>query len=257
MLFEKRVLSLIIMRISISGSGCVGKSTLIQAFLKKWPMYVTPMKTYRDVIKENGLSHSSSTTAETQLLILDHMTQTLEAHKDEKYIIYDRNPLDNLAYTLHATEKDLVSEDVLGVTVDIVRRSLKNLDIIFWIKYDPAIKIVDDGMRDTNLNYIREIDDIFAGLYEQYTDHLDNTPFFISDDTPAIIPIENISNLDDRIAWIGEFIDQKGDLIDTKESVLDPKNLEMMEQMLREQGQWIEKDNQYKNLANQIKNFKV
>lgn len=245
------------MRISFSGSGNTGKSTLMKAFLQRWSMYKTPVKTYRDVIKENNLKHSSATTEETQLLILDHMTQTLQAHKDEKYIIYDRNPLDNLAYSLHAAEKDLISEDVLGVTVDIVRRSLKNLDIIFWIKYDPSIKIVSDQLRDTNLNYIQEIDDIFTGLYEQYSDHLGNTPFFIAEDCPAIIPIENIPSLADRLAWIGEFINDKGDLIETVESVLDPKNLEMMEQMMKDQGVWLEKDKQYKNLTNQIKNFKI
>ncbi len=244
------------MKIAISGSGNTGKSTLIKSFLQKWPMYKTPAKTYRDIIVENDLKHSSTTTAETQLLILDWMTQTLEINKNEKYVVYDRCPLDNLAYTLHATERDLVSEDVLGITVDVVRRSLKNLDIIFWIKYDPSIKVVADGLRDTNLEYIKEIDDIFAGLYEQYTDHLENTPFFIAEDCPAIIPIENMPTLSDRLAWIGEFIDQKGDLIETQDSVLDPKNLEMMEQMLKDQGLWKEKDAQYKNLTNQIKNIK-
>lgn len=245
------------MKIAIIGAQNVGKTTLIQSFLKKWPMYKTTSKTYRDILKEKNLQHSSNTTAETQLLILDWMTQTLEENKNEKYVIYDRCPLDNLVYTLHATEKDLVSEDVLGVTVDIVRRSLKNLDIIFWIKYDPAIKIVSDGTRDTNLNYIREIDDIFTGLYEQYSEDLKDTPFFIAEDCPAIIPIENIPNIDDRIAWIGEFIDQKGDLIETADSVLDPKNLEIMEQMLKEQGMWVEKDKQYQNVVDQFKNFKI
>jgi thymidylate kinase len=244
------------MRVSVSGTSNTGKSTLVKAFLKKWPMYKTTAKTYRDILTENNLEHSSKTTTETQLLILDWMTQTLEENKDEKYVVYDRCPLDNLAYSLHAAEKNLISEEVLGITVDVVRRSLKNLDIIFWLKYDPAIKIVNDGTRDTNLNYIREIDDIFAGLYEQYSDHLGNTPFFIAEDCPAIIPVD-MTNLDDRIAWIGEFIDQKGNLIETGESVLDPKNLEMMEQMLKDQGLWIEKDAQYKNLTDQIKNFKI
>ena len=243
------------MRAAIIGTSNTGKSTLVKAFLKKWSMYKTTAKTYRDILTENNLKHSSNTTAETQLLILDWMTQTLEENKDEKYVVYDRCPIDNLAYSLHAAEKDLISEEVLGITVDIVRRSLKNLDIIFWLKYDPAIKIVDDGTRDTNLNYIREIDDIFAGLYEQYSDHLGNTPFFIAEDCPAIIPVD-MSNLDDRIAWIGEFIDQKGNLVETGESVLDPKNLDTMEQMLKDQGLWIEKDTQYKNLTDQIKNIK-
>jgi thymidylate kinase len=243
------------MRVAIVGTSNTGKSTLVKAFLKKWPMYKTTAKTYRDILTENNLEHSSNTTTETQLLILDWMTATLEENKDEKHVVYDRCPLDNLAYSLHAAEKDLISEEVLGLTVDIVRRSLKNLDIIFWLKYDPTIKIVDDGTRDTNLNYIREIDDIFAGLFEQYSDHLGNTPFFIAEDCPAIIPVD-MTNLDDRIAWIGEFLDSKGDLIETGESVLDPKNLEMMEQMLKDQGLWIEKDTQYKNLTDQIKNIK-
>ena len=219
-------------------------------------MYKTTAKTYRNILTENNLEHSSKTNAETQLLILDWMTETLEENKDEKHVIYDRNPLDNLAYSLYAAEKDLISEEVLGLTVDIVRRSLKNLDIIFWLKYDPAIKIVNDGTRDFNLNYIREIDDIFAGLYEQYSDHLEKTPFFIAENCPAIIPID-MTNLDDRIEWIGEFLDPKGNLIETGESVLDPKNLDMMEQMLKDQGLWIEKDQQYKNLTDQIKNFKI
>jgi predicted ATPase len=244
------------MRVSISGCQNSGKTTLVKAFLKKWPMYKTTAKTYRDILTENNLEHSSKTNVETQLLILDWMTATLDENKDEKHVIYDRNPLDNLAYSLHAAEKDLISEEVLGLTVDIVRRSLKNLDIIFWLKYDPAIKIANDGVRDTNLDYIREIDDIFAGLYEQYSDHLGNTPFFIAEDCPAIIPVD-MSNLDDRIAWIGEFIDQKGNLVETGESVLDPKNLETMEQMLKDQGLWIDKDAQYKNLTDQIKNFKI
>jgi len=244
------------MRVAIVGTSNTGKSTLVKAFLKKWPMYKTTAKTYRDILTENNLEHSSKTTTETQILILDWMTATLEENKDEKYVVYDRCPLDNLAYSLHAAEKDLISEEVLGITVDVVRRSLKNLDIIFWLKYDPAIKIVNDGTRDTNLNYIREIDDIFAGLYEQYSDHLGNTPFFIAEDCPAIIPVD-MSSISDRIAWIGEFIDQKGNLVETGESVLDPKNLEMMEQMLKDQGLWIEKDAQYKNLTDQIKNFKL
>jgi predicted ATPase len=241
------------MKIAIVGTGNSGKSTLVKSFLQKWPMYKTPSKTYRDIIKDNNLKHSSNTTLETQLLILDWMTQTLEVNKNEKYVIYDRCPLDNLVYTLHATEKNLISEDVLGITVDIVRRSLKNIDIIFWLKFDPSIKIVEDELRDINLNYIKDIDDIFSGLYEQYSNHLENTPFFIKDDTPAIIPIENMPNLSDRLAFIGEFLNEKGDLIETVDSVLDPKNLEILEQMLKEQGQWIEKDNQYHNLVKKLK----
>ena len=244
------------MKISISGCQNSGKTTLIQHFLRRWPMYKTTQKTYRDIIKENGLQHSSSTNAETQLLILDWMTKTLDENINEKYFVYDRSPWDNLAYTLYANERNLTSDEVAAATIDITKASLKKLDIIFWIKHEPSIGVVKDGIRDTNLKYIKEVDDIFAGLYQQYTDHLDDTPFYIAEDCPAIIPIEGLS-IDDRIAWISEFINPNGDLIETTESVLDPKNIEMMEQMLKDQGLWVEKDNQFKNLTNEIKNFKI
>lgn len=244
------------MKISISGTSGQGKTTLIQHFLRRWPMYKTTTKTYRDIIKENNLKHSSLTSEDTQLLILDFMTKSLDENINEKHMVYDRCPWDNLAYTLHANEKNLISDEVAAATIDIVKASLKKLDIIFWVKYDPTIKIVNDGTRDVNLKYIQEIDEIFSGLYQQYSDHLEDTPFYIADNCPAIIPIEG-SSIDDRIAWIGEFINEKGDLIETTDSVLDPKNLEMMEQMLKEQGLWVEKDNQFKNLTNEIKNFKI
>ena len=57
------------MKIAFAGAHNTGKSTLIKSFLQKWQMYKTPSKTYRDIIKEKDLKHSSNTTAETQLLI--------------------------------------------------------------------------------------------------------------------------------------------------------------------------------------------
>ena len=66
------------MRIAISGTQNSGKSTLVRAFLQKWPMFGTPVKTYRDVIEEHSLEHSSNTNEETQLLILDWMMKTQE-----------------------------------------------------------------------------------------------------------------------------------------------------------------------------------
>ena len=45
------------MRICISGTGCQGKSTLIDAFLERWPSYTTPKKTYRDLIVKEKYKH--------------------------------------------------------------------------------------------------------------------------------------------------------------------------------------------------------
>ncbi len=90
------------MRIAISGAQCMGKSTLIKDFLAEWVNYKSPEKTYRDVLVEKGLPHSSSTTKESQQAILDFMVKQLEGTRKSDKIVFDRCPLDNLVYSMWA-----------------------------------------------------------------------------------------------------------------------------------------------------------
>ena len=60
-----------IMRIAVSGTACQGKTTFIKDFIKEWPMYSTPEKTYRDFISENNLPHSENTNQDAQWSILN------------------------------------------------------------------------------------------------------------------------------------------------------------------------------------------
>lgn len=223
------------MRISISGTSCTGKSTLIKSFLNRWPMYNTPSKTYRDVIRESNLSHSSNTSDETQLIILNWMMEEQSKSTKDSKIVYDRCPWDNLAYTLHGNALGKVTDETAAATISFVKESMKNIDIIFWLKYNPAIKIVDDGMRDAKLDYIKQTDMVFQGLFDQYMENLEQDVFYPKDDCPAIVCIdEHFTSIDDRLMFIGEFIDHKGDLIEG-DSLLDPENLEVLEQMVKDQ----------------------
>jgi predicted ATPase len=244
------------MKISISGTSCTGKSTLLEAMLRRWPMYITPTMTYRDVIKEHKLSHSSVTNEETQLMILNWMLEEQDKYKKGQKVVYDRCPWDNLAYTLQGNMNNQISDSVTAATIDIVKASLKEIDIIFWLRHDPDIKIVDDGMRDTNLQFIKETDQIFADLYQQYAEHLETSPFYLMENCPAIIEVIGTS-VDDRLNWIGEFIDEKGDLIETTQSILDPENADILEQLLKDQQDQLGKDIEFLDLTKQLNNFKL
>lgn len=230
------------MRIGIAGSAGVGKSTLFEAFKLRWPMYSYPTTTYRDLLKEQGLTHSSNTTEETQLVILDWMLQEQEKYPKDSKVIFDRCTYDNLVYTLQANQNDQVSDPVCAAVISLVRESLKNLDIIFWIKRDERIPIVDDGRRDVNKKFIEEIDQIYQDLMHQYSDNLESDAFFPLNDCPAVIQVEGI-DLDSRLAFISEFIDRNGNLIETETSILDPQNLDILEQMIKDQeGQKVSED---------------
>lgn len=238
------------MRVAIVGNCGVGKSTLVEAFKKRWPMYGYPVETYRDLIKNSN--HSSNTTQETQLIILDWMLQIQDQPKDSK-IIFDRCTYDNLVYTLYANEHckydeegvllSGVSDEVCAATISLVRESMKNIDLIFWIKRDNSIQLNSDGgRRDINDKFIQDTDKIYQDLMHHYSDNLEADIFFPSEDCPAILQVEG-NTIHDRLAFISEFLDQGGDLIETETSILNPQNLDILEQMIKDQkGQQVSED---------------
>jgi hypothetical protein len=218
-------------------------------------MYGTPLKTYRDVITENDLEHSSKTTEETQLLILDWMMTTQEKFKKEDNIIFDRCSWDNLAYTLVGNANNKINNEVTAASISLVRESLKNIDIIFWLRHDEDIAIVDDGLRDVSKDHILEVDDVFAQLYEQYAEDLETDIFYPKEDCPAIIEVYG-KTVDDRISFISNFIDEKGELIEPDENFFSEENLQVLEQMLKEQEKAQKDDDAIVKLTNDIKNGK-
>jgi thymidylate kinase len=243
------------MRIAISGASNSGKTTLINAFLRRWPMYGTPMKSYRELINEHELNHSSKTSEETQLLILDSMMKIQEQYKSSDNVILDRCTWDNLAYTLVANSYEQVSDEVTAASISFVKESMKNIDIIFWLEYDSDIKILDNGVRDSNLDYIKEVNGVFAQLYEHYNDNLESDIFYPKEDCPAIIPVEG-KTVDDRLFYISQFIDEKGELIEPDSDLFSEENLQILEQMLTDQTKAKSDDQEVIKLMKEISKIK-
>ena len=53
------------MRIAVTGTACVGKSTFVNDFLNNWSdIYSKPESSYRDMLKEKKLEHSKQTNKE-------------------------------------------------------------------------------------------------------------------------------------------------------------------------------------------------
>lgn len=240
------------MRIAISGAANTGKSTLHKAFLRRWPMFSFPSKTYRDVISENGLQHSSNTSEETQLIILNWMMEEQDKYPKGSKVVYDRCPWDNLAYSLQGNSLGKISDEVTAAIISFVKESMKGLDIIFWIPFNDKIKIVDDSLRDTNVSYIKQTDKIFEELFNQYSNDLENDVFYPKEDSPAIIKLEG-DTVDDRLFYISQFIDRNGDLIEDETSILDPQNVDLLEQMIKDQSGQLAKDEELMDLIKQLK----
>lgn len=241
------------MRIAFSGTANTGKTTLINKFSENWKNYKTPARTYRDLIREKQLPHSSQATPDTQLEILKFMVSQCEEYTKESKIVYDRCPLDNLAYTLWCHDKQIEGFDkpFVDLAISITKESMRHLDIIFILKYDTIIKVEDDGLRDANIEYIKEVDNIFEALYQQYTQNLHADVFFPKDDSPCLIKLP--TSIQERIAVIADYIDPDGELYGDEESIFNPNNLNQLEQLVQQQKNALEAEQRERELYNKFK----
>jgi len=224
------------MRIAFSGAQNTGKSTLVKDFLTVWPQYKTLNTTYRQIIKDKELTHSSNTTQETQRLIRDWMYGEIKKNKQGDTIIYDRCLLDNLIYTLWSYRYNPGSIDgkFVDETIDMVKESMRNLDMIFYIPADKCnFGVVNDSFRDTNLTYRKEIDQLFKMLIGEYNENFDADVFFPKGDSPAIIELSGTR--EQRLLQISDYIDLDGNLHGEDKSVFSSEQLTLMETVLREQ----------------------
>ena len=232
------------MRIAISGTACQGKSTLIKDFLKEWNMYTTPAKTYRDYLTENNLPHSKETTKDTQWDILNFMVDTLQQYSKGDKVIFDRCPLDNMVYSLWAYERNIndLDDDFIKKCIPVVRESLRFLDVIFFIPITKAapIPVVEDNLRETDKVFIKEIDNIFKGVEQQYLQGQKASPFLPNEECPAIVEV--FGSREQRIHMMRQYIDAEGDLFgDNSSSILGQEVLDM-EQILRDQQRELNKE---------------
>ena len=212
------------MRIAVTGTANVGKTTFIRDFLKNWSgIYKTPEKSYRDVIVEKGLNHSSKTSIETQQAILDFMVDQHMKYTRDDCVIFDRCPIDNLVYSIHSYDKQNsnIDEKFIEDCIPMVKESMRFLDILFYIPYDESIAIEDDGMRDTDKNYIIEIDNILKQIEHQSLQP--TSVFFHTDDRPAIIRISG--NPKERIRQASLYITDQGDQYNEDDTNIDWEEL--------------------------------
>jgi thymidylate kinase len=206
------------MKIAVIGTQCMGKSTYIKDFLKKWPMYTTPEKSYREILKEKNLSHSKEATVEAQTEILNFLIdQATECSKQDN-VILDRCVLDCLAYTAWLNLKGKVSDDYLDQQRIIVRETLKLYDILFFLPITKVAKvdIVEDGFREIDPIFREEIDVIFKAFQESY--HRGDGRVLPKDDAPAIIEI--FGTPEERIKMTELYITEDGKCYGEDENLL-------------------------------------
>jgi uncharacterized protein YqgQ len=207
-------------KIGIIGTQCVGKTTLIQDMKEKWPVFESPTRSYRDLIKEKKLPVNKKGTKESQELILNFLVDEAMANYGKKKMVFDRTPLDNLVYSLWLFDKNEsdIDEKFIDKTVIQVREALKFYSIIFYLPFckENDCALTEAPNREIDPIYRSEIGHLFEGIYKAW--EKGGSRFFDVKDSPAIIPI--FGSRQERIAMMSMYINEKGEFFGEQDSLV-------------------------------------
>lgn len=206
------------MKIAITGTQCIGKSTFIQDFLKKWPMYKVAGGDCSSIISERKIKHSKESNEETQNIFLNHLVdQALSCSKSD-HVIFDRCVIDNLAYTVWLHLNGIVSDEYLKTVLPIIRETTKLYDIIFItpITKIALVDITSNNIREIDPVFREEIDNILKAFTESYQKH--DGKIFDPSDSPALIEI--FGKPEERISMAELYINAHGNMYGEDESLI-------------------------------------
>ena len=158
------------MRITFSGSQCVGKTTLLDDLFGELSInqrFDLKNETTRNVLRDNlGLGsipiNEDGTDLTQRLICAQHLVNhTAGENKDT---LYDRCSLDGLVYTTHLFNIGQVSRDTLRIA-EAIFESVK-YDIMIYIP--PEVPLEEDGERSVEPTFRNAICELFEEYIDSY-----------------------------------------------------------------------------------------
>ena len=118
------------MRIAISGTHGVGKSTLIDEFLRKHQEFTHEPEPYTVMVEDFGEEFSDEPNVEDFRRQLEFNIERLRQHGPGEKVIYERCPIDFLAYI------DALESGTVEAFLEPVAQAMQNLDLIVYLPLD-------------------------------------------------------------------------------------------------------------------------
>jgi broad-specificity NMP kinase len=118
------------MRIAVSGTHGVGKSTLIDEFLRTHQEFVHEPEPYTVMVEDLGEEFSAEPTVEDFRRQLEFNIDRLLQHAPGEKVIYERCPIDFLAYV------DALKTGSVEALLEPVAKAMQNLDLIVYLPLD-------------------------------------------------------------------------------------------------------------------------
>jgi hypothetical protein len=162
------------MRIAISGSHSLGKSTVVNDWVAQNPHFKREEEPYR-VLGLHGpyeiLFRDASTKLHNGIQLYYNIGRVHRYGDLSDDVIFDRSPIDYIAYSQYTADQGTTDIDDAFVEsmVPGVRESLDHLDILAFVpKSDEwPVEMEADGIRPVDHGYRDQVDAIFKQIYRE------------------------------------------------------------------------------------------
>jgi hypothetical protein len=127
-------------RVAVSGSHSVGKSTLIAGFLARHPEYAHEPEAFEVLADDIQLTPSGGPTPEGLLLLLNYTLAAVDSRAAQPHVIFERSPVDYLAYaaaSARAWPPD-EAQEFLRAQKPLVRASMRLLELVAYLPLPTA-----------------------------------------------------------------------------------------------------------------------
>ena len=162
------------MRIAVSGSHSLGKSTIVNDWMAQHPGFLREEEPYRALGLYGPyeiLFRDASTKLHNGIQLFYNISRIHRYGNFADDVIFDRAPVDYLAYSQYTANQGSTNIDDAFVEsmVPAVRESLDHLDILAFVprSEDWPVAMEDDGIRPVDYAYRDEVDAIFKEIYRE------------------------------------------------------------------------------------------
>jgi hypothetical protein len=171
------------MRIAISGTHFMGKTTLIDDFIKAHPKYICEIEPYYQLQDEKVMESPLEPTIDSLLEQLDCSIEQINQSINERNIIFDRCPIDYIAYAMYIADQERadISDSEVAERFTKIKETLNSLDLIIFL---PITKEHSIEYTEENPLHRKLVDKYFKKIYRD-----DLYDLFPSYDHPKIIEI--------------------------------------------------------------------
>lgn len=162
------------MRLAISGTHSMGKTTLLSDCSKAFPDFTCETEAYRSLRSFNPnlfISLGRQADKRSMWILQGNLMGKLVNHRKGDKVFFDRGPVDMLPYSLYAWEEKQTDlhEEFLESLRDIARiycREFLEAILFVPIQEDYLIEFEDDGVRPTDDGYRERVDAHFKNAYK-------------------------------------------------------------------------------------------